>query len=291
MNKQDVQNDGEKWLSKLAVVHDGMKSRERLPVFSEAAAQVYVCPFSPHFPPINLGRHHVRNLWSALLWVSVSVPSQSLIGCRVLCDQVWNSRKKQSMHERAGCIFSVLSYAFDPAQLLEVWHLINLAFFSFSPLHLPYSFTLSLSFLCFLRIQAFPVGIWSQKQNQWKSPSLSPPISLIRIKRWCYYLRTRCSTTFNSLPFLRPSIFCPTLSFPGEIWGGWGSSESFLLWLSLFVSHSLSLPPFFILLLSLSHTMLPSWWKCGSVTAGEMKAWFYRFLCSVKPAVMFSNHE
>ncbi len=46
--------------------------------------------------------------------------------------------------------FSVLSYAFDPAQLSEVWHLINLAFFSFSPFicltHLPSAFSRSHSF-------------------------------------------------------------------------------------------------------------------------------------------------
>lgn len=173
--------------------------------------------------------------------------------------------------------FSVLSYAFDPPQLSEVWHLIK-RFSLFPPsiclTHFPFAFSRSHSFSASLRFfmnSSIPRWYLISKAEATEKPFSLAPFSLIVIKMWCYYLWMRCSTTFNSLLFLRPCIFCPTLSFPGEIWGGRGSSESFLFWLPLFVSHSLSLslPPSFIL--SLTHNVTCTFFMKASATAREMK--------------------
>lgn len=113
-----------------------------------------------------------------------------------------------------------------------------------------------------------------------EKPFSLAPISLIRMKMWCYYLWMRCSTTFNSLLFLRPSIFCPTLSFPREIWVGRGSSESFFFG---FPCLSLTLSPFLLILL-LSFSLIQCYLLDESVSLSLQerwsKVWFYLFLCS-----------
>lgn len=167
-----------------------MKEQEHLPVFSEAAEQICLCLSSlPSFSSHQSGSTPCqKSLVCFALGVSVGpiTVSHWLLGAL----RPGMKQQKKAKHAWMRWLyFSVLSYAFDPAQLSEVWHLINLAFFSFSPFicltHLPSAFSRSHSFsasLSFLPIQAFPAGIWSQKQNQWKSPSRSPSISLIRIK-------------------------------------------------------------------------------------------------------------
>lgn len=110
------------------------------------------------------------------------------------------------------------------------------------------------------------------KAEAMEQPFSLAPIYLIIIKMWCYYLWMRCSTTFNSLLFLRPCIFCPTLSFPGEIWGGRGSSGAFLASL-VCLSLSLSLPPSFILLLSLSLTQCYLYFLHESASLSLQERW------------------
>lgn len=184
--------------------------------------------------------------------------------------------------------FSVLSYAFDPAQLSEVRHLIK----RFLPPHLPYPFPfrfLSLSFLLchspfFYEFKHSPL-VFNLKSRSNGTVSLAP-IYLIIIKMWCYYLWMRCSTTFNSLLFLRPCIFCPTLSFPGEIWGGRGSSGAFLASL-VCLSLSLSLPLLFSYRLSLTQCYQYFLHESESLSLQERwrKVWFFL----VKYAVIFSE--
>lgn len=112
------------------------------------------------------------------------------------------------------------------------------------------------------------------------------PIYLIVIKMWCYYLWMRCSTTFNSLLFLRPCIFCPTLSFPGEIWGGRGSSGAFLASL-VCLSLSLSLPLLFSYRLSL--TQCYQYFLHESASLSLQERWSNIWFFLVKYAVIFSE--
>lgn len=120
---------------------------------------VYVCPLSPHFPPINLGRQ--TPCQKSLVCFALGVSVGPITVSHWLLGDLRPGIKQQKEAKHAWMCwpyFSLLSYALDPAQLSEVWYLINLAFFSFPPsiclTHLSSVFSRSHSFSASLDLKS-----------------------------------------------------------------------------------------------------------------------------------------